>query len=122
MVVANQFIGQLREEIKSAVFGNVGSIICFRVGPEDAEFMAKQFEPVFQVPDLINIENYNAFIKLMVNGLPTRPFTIKGKPPMGAANAEIGNAIKQLSRLKYGRDRETTEKEILEKISLGATA
>ncbi|OIP24245.1 hypothetical protein AUK11_03725 [bacterium CG2_30_37_16] len=119
LVVANQFIGQLKEEIKNAVFGNVGSIICFRVGPEDAEFMAKQFDPVFTVSDMINIENYHAFIKLMVNGLPARPFTMKGKAPMGATDLERGNAIKQLARLKYGRDRALVDKEILAKISLG---
>lgn len=118
LVVANQFIGQLRPEIKDAVFGNVGSLICFRVGPEDAEFMAKQYEPVFSVSDLINIENRYAFIRLMINGTPSRPFTLKGKPPLGEINTERGAALKQLSKLKYGRDREMAEKEILERISL----
>jgi len=116
LVVANQFIGQLKEEIRSAVFGNVGTIACFRVGPEDAEFMEKQFTPVFTVSDLINIENYNAFIKLMIRGVPTRPFTMKGKAPMGYADLERGNAVKQLARLKYGRARDEVDREILGKI------
>lgn len=119
LVVANQFIGQLREEIKSAVFGNVGSLMCFRVGPEDAEFMAKQFEPVFDTNDLINIENYHAFIKLMINGVPSRPFTLKGLPPSGKENIERGEAIRQLSRLKYGKVKEAVDKEIQEKLAIG---
>lgn len=120
LVVANQFIGQLKEEIRDAVFGNVGTILSFRVGPEDAEFMAKQFDPVFTVTDLVNIENHHAFIKLMVGGVPSRPFTIKGYPPSGTEDLERGNAIKQLSRLKYGKARDQVDKEVQEKLAIGA--
>ncbi|MCL5093727.1 MAG: type IV secretion system DNA-binding domain-containing protein [Patescibacteria group bacterium] len=119
LVVANQFIGQLKEEIKDAVFGNVGTLVSFRVGPEDGEFMAKQFEPVFNTSDLINIENYHAFIKLMVSGMPTKPFTMKAKPPTGTADKGRGEAIRQLARLKYGRAREIVDKEIQEKLQIG---
>jgi len=118
LTVANQFIGQLKEEIKNAVFGNVGTIICFRVGPEDADFMVKQFEPVFTANDLTNIENFHAIIKLMINGLPTRPFSIKGLPPMGYSSIERGNTIKQLSRLKYGKEKSLVEKEVMEKMAI----
>jgi hypothetical protein len=116
LTVANQFIGQLKDEIKNAVFGNVGTIICFRVGPEDGDFMVKQFEPVFSSNDLTNIENFHAIIKLMIKGLPTRPFSIKGLPPMGHSSIERGNTIKQLSRLKYGKEKSLVEKEVLEKM------
>ena len=68
LTIAHQFIGQLDEDIKKAVFGNVGSMIIFRVGTEDAQFLEKQVEPIFNAYDLINIENYNAYIKLLING------------------------------------------------------
>jgi hypothetical protein len=118
LTVANQFIGQLKEEIKNAVFGNVGTILCFRVGPEDADFMVKQFEPVFSSNDLTNIENFHAIIKLMIKGLPTRPFSIKGLAPMGHSDTERGNAIKQLSRLKYGKEKSLVDKEVMSKMAI----
>jgi hypothetical protein len=121
LIVANQFIGQLKDEIKNAVFGNAGTIISFRVGPEDAEFMAKQFEPVFRVNDLINLENYNAVVRLMVNGLPSRPFNIVGLPPGGIENPKIGAAIKELARLKYARPREAVEREVLSRMKISGT-
>lgn len=120
LVVANQFIGQLTDEIKGAVFGNVGTIISFRVGPEDAEFMAKQFEPVFTQQDLINIENYNAAIRLIINGIPSRPFNIIGFPPLGVSDPSVGKAIRELARLKYARPREVVDKEVLARMSIGS--
>ncbi len=119
LVVANQFIGQLTDEIRDAVFGNVGTILCFRVGPDDAEFMAKQFDPVFTQNDLIGIENYNAAIRLIINGIPSRPFNIIGYPPMGVADPNIGKAVRELSRLKHARPREIVEKEVLGRMAIG---
>ncbi len=120
LIVANQFIGQLTDEIKNAVFGNVGTIISFRVGPEDAEFMSKQFEPVFTQQDLINIENYNAAIRLIINGIPSRPFNIIGFPQIGVADQSVGKAIRELARLKYGRPREIVNREVLARMSIGS--
>jgi hypothetical protein len=120
LIVANQFIGQLTDEIKGAVFGNVGTIISFRVGPDDAEFMAKQFEPVFTQQDLINIENYNAAIRLIINGIPSRPFNIIGFPLMGVSDATVGKSIRELARLKYARPREVVSKEVLARMSIGS--
>ncbi len=119
LIVANQFISQLKEEVRAAVFGNAGTVISFRVGPEDAEFMAKQFEPVFNTRDLSNLENYNAILKLLVNGVPSRPFNIVGNPPMGIDNPKIGQAIKELARLKHARTRKVVEKEVLERMQIG---
>lgn len=118
LIVANQFIGQLKEEIRDAVFGNVGSLMCFRVGNDDAEYMAKQFNPLFNQQDLINIENYNSFAKILVNSKPSRPFSLEGYNYPPNKSVEIGEAIKQLSRLKYGRPRDIVDNEIQERMSI----
>jgi hypothetical protein len=112
--IAHQFIAQLEEGIRDAVFGNVGSIAAYRVGSEDAEFLEKQFAPVFNARDIMNIENFNAYIKLLVNGSPVEPFNIEAmRPPEG--NQDIVENIKELSYLKYGRDRAEIEEEISRK-------
>jgi hypothetical protein len=111
LIVAHQFIGQLTEEIREAVFGNVGSMVSFRVGAEDAEFLVKQFEPIFDVNDLININNFNAYIKLMINNQTSQPFSLITYPPE-QGDSQIVQPIKELSRLKYGRDKTMVEKEI----------
>ncbi len=118
LIVANQFIGQLKEEIRDAVFGNVGSLMCFRVGNDDAEYMAKQFVPLFNQQDLINIENYNSISKILVDAKPSRPFSLQGYNYPPNKSVEIGEAIEQLSRLKYGRPRDIVDAEIQERMSI----
>lgn len=118
LIVANQFIGQLTDEIRDAVFGNVGSLMCFRVGNDDAEYMAKQFAPLFNQQDLINIENFNSISKILIDEKPTRPFSLQGYPYPPGASKEIGEAIKQLSRLKHGRPRDIVDAEIEERMSI----
>ncbi|MBI2055449.1 MAG: hypothetical protein HYT42_01010 [Candidatus Sungbacteria bacterium] len=83
----------------------------FRIGSDDAEFMATQFKPVFEEQDLLNIDNRNAYLKLLVNGQTTQPFNIRTYPP-GAKDESQALAIKGYSRLKYGRAREEIEAEI----------
>lgn len=111
LIITHQFVGQLEEEIKKAVFGNAGSISAFRIGSDDAEFIAKQFEPVFGPPDLLNVDNYNALLKLLINGQPSRPFNFHTYPPV-EPRRDIAERIKEMSRLKYGRPREEVEGEI----------
>ncbi len=112
--VAHQFLAQVDEKIRDAVFGNVGNMAVFRVGEEDAEFFAKQFAPVFTALDFVNIENRNAYVKILANGVPQRPFDIK-TPDLPAGNeAQIADLI-QLSSLTYGRDRATVENMIRER-------
>jgi len=111
LTIAHQFIGQLTEEIREAVFGNVGSMVSFRVGPDDAEFLVKQFEPVFDTNDLINIDNFNAHIKLMINNETSEPFNLLTYLPE-EGSSKIARAIKELARLKYGREKTAVEKEI----------
>jgi type IV secretory pathway TraG/TraD family ATPase VirD4 len=119
LIIAHQFIGQLSEEISKAVFGNVGSICSFRVGPEDAEFLEKQFEPIFSANDLVNVDNYNGFLKILVNNETTKPFNFKTYPP-SQGDQEIANSLKELSRLKYGRDVDIVNKEIMERTKLAS--
>lgn len=112
LIITHQFIGQLKEEIKKAVFGNVGSVINFRIGSDDAEFMAKQFKPVFAEQDLLNIDNYNCYVKLLINGTTSSPFSMKTFPP-AKGDKEIAEIIKEISRTKYGRPRQEVEQEII---------
>jgi hypothetical protein len=113
LIVANQFIGQLTEPIKNAVFGNVGSIVSFRCGPEDADFLVKQFAPSFDTHDLVNLQVGNAVVRLLVGGLPTQPFSMATLPPLeGVSSLELGLAVKQLSAAKFGRRRAAVEAEI----------
>jgi len=114
LYVAHQFIAQLDEKIRESVFGNVGTIISFRVGVKDAEFLEKQFAPVFTQNDLININNFNAVIKLLVNNLTTRAFNFQPMQKEAGDLAKV-NLMKELSRTKYGRDRSEIENYIREK-------
>lgn len=114
LIMAHQFINQLKEEIRDAVFGNVGSMMIFRTGIEDAEFLQKYFEPEFAAQDIANLDNLNAYARLLVNNQITKPFNIViGFPKKG--NSEISKIIKELSRLKWGRDRQQIEIEIQER-------
>jgi len=114
LIIAHQFIAQLDDEIRDAVFGNVGSMASFRIGPDDAEFMEKQFAPVFSARDLINIDNYNCYVRMLIDGQTSAPFNMKtvlGKE----SRADVRDAAKEYSKLTYGRDRTIVEGEILKK-------
>lgn len=122
LIVANQFIGQIGEELKNAIFGNVGTIMTFRVGVTDASFLQHEFNPVFNEHDLVNIEAYHIYMKTQVNGEPVPPFSVNLTRDMKAWKAmlrpDVGRAIKELSRLTYGRDRATVEAEIIQRSNL----
>ncbi|MDD3662884.1 MAG: TraM recognition domain-containing protein, partial [Candidatus Pacebacteria bacterium] len=114
LTVAHQYISQLDESIRNAVFGNVGSMAVFRVSSEDAQFLENKFKPTFTASDLIKLDNYNAYISMLINGQPTKPFNIETIAPQ-EGNPEIVSKIKELSYLKYGRPREEVEGEIMAK-------
>lgn len=116
LIVANQFTTQLSEEIRDAVFGNVGTVISYRVGTTDAEFLAKQFAPVFEIDDLQFIPNYNMVVRMMIGGVPVQPFSMAGLPPLGNPNQQLADALKQLSAAKFGRPRQQVETEIFERL------
>ncbi len=112
LTIAHQYIEQLEENIRNAVFGNVGSMVVYRVSPENAETFAKQFEPVFTPQDIIKLENYNSYVKMLVRGMPTKPFNMKAYPT-STGNTQIVDKLKELSYYTYGRPREEVEEEIM---------
>lgn len=124
LVIAHQFLGQLEQgagsqgasthDLRDAVFGNAGTMISFRIGVEDAETIAKEFAPIFNEFDLVNIDRFNAYIKLMINGTASKPFNMATYPLPKDGNAELATSIRQLSRLKFGRPRTEVEAEVLE--------
>jgi hypothetical protein len=116
LIVANQYIGQIDEEVKNAVFGNVGTMVSFRVGVTDANFLQHEFTPIFNDNDLSNIEKYHVYIKTIVNNEPVPAFSMSLEKNMDEVmekmNPKMAEMIKQLSRLKYGKDKESVEAEI----------
>ena len=120
LTVANQFISQMDDEVKNAVFGNVGTICSFRLGISDAGFLTKQFQPEFGEHDLLNLGTGEVYLKTMVNGVPKDPFSLKvaaveKKKP---GNPKMAEMIKRLSALKYGRPRALVEAEIAQRARL----
>ncbi|MCA9352257.1 TraM recognition domain-containing protein [Patescibacteria group bacterium] len=116
LTIAHQFIAQLDEKIKDAVFGNVGSMATFRVSSEDAEYLEKRFLPTFSSSDIMKIPNRNAYIQMIGNGKPLSPFNIETMPleAVGTKNPQgIADKIKQLSYLRYGKDRQEVEADIM---------
>jgi hypothetical protein len=112
--IAHQYISQLEEGIKNAVFGNVGSMAVFRVSSEDATFLESKFKPTFTASDIMKLDNFNAYLSMLINGQPTKPFNIETIKPVDG-NFEVADKIKQLSYLKYGRPRAEIEEEIMDK-------
>ncbi len=112
--VAHQFLKQIDDKTRDAVFGNVGNMSVFRVGEEDAEFFAKQFAPVFETLDFVNLEFRNAYVKILAKGVPQKPFDIK-TPDLPTPNRDQVADLIQLSSLTYGRDRATVETTIRER-------
>ena len=112
LILAHQYIDQLDEKIKEAIFGNVGTIISFRVGTEDAKILAREFYPVFSEEDLVNLPNYHIYLKLMVNGVTSRPFSAVTLPPPERERS-YKEEIVELTRKRYAKSRKEVEKEIL---------
>jgi len=122
LCVANQFIGQVEEEVKNAVFGNVGTIVSFRVGVTDANYLQHEFTPTFGEDDLLNVERYHSFCKTIVNNEPVPPFSMDMSKDMAKQKADenerVAEIIKEMSRLKYGRDEKLVEAEIQRRSNL----
>ena len=122
LIVANQFIGQVEEEVKNAVFGNVGTLISFRVGVTYAAYLQREFQPFFTESDLINIDRFNIYMKTIVNNEPIPPFSVDLTKDLSVlksqANEKVAQAVIQLSKLKFGRPKELVEAEIARRAKL----
>ncbi|HOF50432.1 MAG TPA: type IV secretion system DNA-binding domain-containing protein [Candidatus Colwellbacteria bacterium] len=114
LVLAHQYLEQLTDLVKAAIIGNVGTMIVFRVGAEDAEFLEKEFLPEFEDKDLVNLSNWHAYIKMIIDGSPSRPFSIQNLPPALKPTESFGEIIIEQSRKKYGTPKATVEKQIAE--------
>ena len=112
LIVANQFMTQLTEKIREALLGNVGTIICGRIGVTDADLMVKAFTPTFTAEDLTKTPNFSAVAKVMMFDMPSTPFTMKLPTPMGEPNEELMESLKAYSATKFGKTRAEVEKEI----------
>ena len=122
LIVANQFMTQLTDKIREALLGNVGTIICGRVGVTDADLMVKAFTPTFTAEDLTKTPNHAAICKVMMFGMPSAPFTMNLPAPMGEPNDDLMNNLKLYSATKYGKTRAEVEKEIEERWSAAERA
>jgi hypothetical protein len=111
LIMAHQYIEQLGEVVSAAVFGNVGTIIAFRIGAADAEFLEPEFEPIFVQQDLVNLPNFNIYLKLMIDGITSQAFSAQTLPPVAG---DIGNAdvVISVSRERYAKRREDVEEKI----------
>lgn len=110
--VAHQYIAQLDDKTKNSIFGNVGSMAVFRVGSDDAEYLESQFSPIFSAKEIMSIDNYNCYTKMLSSGVPITPFSLKvPKAPDG--DLHLVEDLKKLSYLKYGKSREEIDKEIM---------
>jgi hypothetical protein len=112
LVLGNQFMTQLTDKIREAIIGNVGTVISGRIGVTDAELMVKKFAPVFDAEDLTKLPNYQSISSVMINNVPSAPFSMAFVPPMSKKNPQLADAMKRLSATKYGVSRAVIEKEI----------
>ncbi len=114
LIIAHQYMPQLKQEIRDAVLGNVGTIGAFRIGAEDAENLEKQFEPGFSRFDLVNLDNLNLIIKMMIGGKISTPFKMQLMPFL-KGKKEIIDPIKKISKLKYGKPKALVEQDIMQR-------
>jgi hypothetical protein len=125
LILAHQYMGQLvkdqKTEVRDAVLGNVGTMFVSRVGAEDIEILEKEYKPIFSGYDLINAEKFTWYTKMIIDNDAQKPFTLHTDMP-SLGNPKLADAIKELARLKYGRERTLVEREILDRSQLGATA
>lgn len=113
--ITNQYIAQLTEKIRDAVIGNAGSLVVYRIGAADAEFMTKEF-PGVSVEDMANLDKFNMYTKLLIDLTPSKPFSMKGIKSPAESTEQVREQIRQLSRLKYGRDKKEIDAELIEHI------
>ncbi|MFY9484105.1 MAG: ATP-binding protein [Patescibacteria group bacterium] len=112
--ITNQYIAQLTEKIRDSVVGNAGTLISYRIGASDAEFMVKEF-PGVSIDDLANLDRFSTYVKLLIDGTPSKPFSMRGIKSPVVKDKQMAEATRQLSRLSYGKDRKMIESELTER-------
>lgn len=112
LTLGHQYINQMEEEVRDAVFGNVGTIVVFRVGAEDAEYLEKEFAPEFIAQDLVNLPKYNIDLKLMIDGVAGPAFSAETLPPLPKPEESSREKLIKASRERYGTPRRTVEEKI----------
>lgn len=116
LIMGNQFMTQLTDKIREAIIGNVGTVISGRIGTTDAEIMVKKFQPTFDAEDLTKLPNYQSIASVMINNVPSAPFSMSFISPMGQSNDQLSSALKRLSAAKFGKPRAVVEKEIFDRL------
>ena len=119
LIMANQFMAQLNDKIREAIIGNVGTVISGRIGTTDAEVMVKRFAPVFDAEDLTKLPNFESVATVMINNVPSAPFSMSLVPPLGTPNPQLAAALKKLSAAKYGQPRRVVEEAIFKRLRSG---
>ena len=122
LALANQFMTQLTDKIREAILGNIGTVVSGRIGITDAEILQKKFQPVFDAEDLTRLPNFQSITSVMINNVPSSPFSMAFTPVMVHPNRQLSDAIKKLSAAKYGRPRGEVEQEIFARLASGDTA
>jgi CxxC-x17-CxxC domain-containing protein len=113
LILGHQYITQMEDEVRDAVFGNIGTLITFRVGAEDAEYLEKEFSPEITAVDLVNLSKYNIYLKLMIDGLAGRPFSAQTLAPLKASEQSNKEKIIKISRERYGTNRQIIDEQII---------
>lgn len=119
--ITHQYIAQLPEDVRNAVFGNVGTIVTFRIGIDDAKYLVNQFMPVFAENDLVNIERFNAYVKYLVDNSPIRPFSLRTFRDETPPDQSLRDAVVELSHLTYGKNKNEVDAIIRERADIGET-
>lgn len=122
LILANQFMTQLTDQIREAILGNIGTVISGRIGITDAEILQKKFMPTFDAEDLTKLPNYHTIASVMIQGMPSAPFSMALLPPVGTSNPQLKDALKRLSAAKYGKPRAQVEREIFARLGAGDDA
>lgn len=118
ITLANQYLSQLGHDVLDSVFGNVGTLISFRMGIQDVPLIQREFYPIFDGDDLVNLPKYTTCIKLLVDGMAARQFSMRTILDKSEVNYETAALIRQLSRVRYGRDRQIVEEKIDERMGV----
>lgn len=122
LILANQFMTQLTDAIREAILGNIGTVMCGRLGITDAEILQKKFAPVFDAEDLTKLPNYETVTSILIGGVPSAAFSMHLIPPFGKSNPQLRDALKKLSAAKFGKPRAQVEKEIFARLGAGDAA